>query len=85
MFYSLSLLIMARLNVGLLVAAFLLLVLVILQSVIIGVYADSFEEHQQILDDWHNICDSLIDRNCELSEKVIELQDSIITLKYKED
>ena len=76
---------MARLNVGLLVAAFLLFVLVILQSVLIGVYADSFEEHQQMLDDWHNKCDSLIDRNYELSEKVIELQDSIITIKYKEE
>lgn len=77
--------IMARLNVGLLVAAFLLFVLVILQFVVIGVYADSFEEHQQMLDYWYNKCDSLIDRNCELSEKVFELQDSIITLKYKED
>ena len=76
---------MARLNVGLLLAAFLLLVLVILQFVVIGVYADIFEEHQQMLDDWHNKCDSLIDRNYELSEKVFELQDSIITLKYKED
>ena len=85
MFYSLSLLIMARLNVGLLLAAFLLLVLVILQFVVIGVYADSFEEHQQMLDDWHNKCDSLIDRNYELSEKVFELQDSIIAIKYKED
>lgn len=76
---------MARLNVGLLVAAFILLVLVILQFVVIGVYSDSFEEHQQMLDYLHNKCDSLIDRNCELSEKVIELQDSIITIKYKED
>ena len=76
---------MARLNVGLLVAAFLLFVLVILQSVIIGVYSDCFKEHQQMLDYWYNKCDSLIDRNYKLSEKVFELQDSIITLKYKED
>ena len=76
---------MARLNVGLLVAAFLVFVLVILQSVIISFYSDCFKEHQQMLDYWYNKCDSLIDRNYELSKKVIELQDSIITLKYKED
>ena len=38
-----------------------------------------------MLDYWYNKCDSLIDRNYKLSEKVFELQDSIITLKYKED
>ena len=74
-----------RINIGHMVVTILLCVLVIVQLVVISAYSDIFKEHQQMLDDWHNKCDSLIDKNCELHEKVFELQDSIITLMYKED
>jgi uncharacterized protein YoxC len=74
-----------KLNISLLVVSVLLFVLVVLQFVVIGSYSDSFKEHQQMLDVLHNKCDSIIDKNLELYDKVYELQDSIITLKYKED
>lgn len=47
-------------------------------------YRESLEYHTQVLDEWHNKCDSLLYKNEELYEKVYELQDSILMLKYKE-
>ena len=76
---------MQKLNISLLVAAILLMLLVILQFVVIGFYSDTFKENKQTIEWWHNKYDSLLDKNCELHEKVYKLQDSIITLKYKED
>ena len=76
---------MEKFNISMLVVSVILFVLVVLQFVVIGSYSDSFKENQQMLDVWHNKCDSIIDKNCELHDKLYELQDSIIRLKYKEE
>ncbi len=76
---------MERIIIGyLIIVIAVLLMLMVFMMLALDSYHDGFEEAQIYIEEWHNKCDSLLDKNCELHEKVYELQDSIITLKYKE-
>ncbi len=72
-------------NIYTIIALFILSAMLIMMSLIAGAYGDALDKAQIYIKEWQNNCDSLRKKNCELHMKVYELQDSIITLKYKED